>query len=140
MESNIKIVTKQYDDNNNVDTMEINQTATVYDKNGYTYVVYKEIEDGNSITSTIKISRDEVSIKKFGTINTTMIFKEGYIDSINYKTIYGLFRMNICTTDLSIIKKDENNFEIFIKYDIEIQDLFKGKNEISISVECFNNK
>ena len=140
MESNIKIVTKQYDENNNVDTIEIEENAKVYDKNGYTYVVYKEVENGNSVTNTIKISQDEVSIKKFGSINSTMIFKKGYTDYIDYKTAYGLFKMNVYTTELSINKINKIYIDICIKYDMEIQNLFKGKNEISISIECFSNK
>ena len=69
MEAKIKISTKQYGENNNTDTMEVNAVGKIFEKNNDIYLVYEEVEDGQKITNTIKISDKEVSIKKFGNVN-----------------------------------------------------------------------
>ena len=56
MEAKINISTKQYDENNNTDTMKVNAVGKIFEKNNDIYVVYEEIEDGEKITNTIKIS------------------------------------------------------------------------------------
>ena len=84
MKANVNIITKQYDENSNVDTIKLNVVGETYNKNNDIYVVYKQTEEGHTTTSTIKICEEEVSIKQFGASNSTMIFKEGSSNLTNY--------------------------------------------------------
>ena len=52
-----------------IDTIEVGTIGKIFEKNKDIYVVYEETEEGQKITTTLKISNDEVSIKKFGNIN-----------------------------------------------------------------------
>lgn len=135
MEAKIKISTKQYDENNNTDTMQANAVGKIFEKKNDIYVVYEEIEDGQKITNTIKISDKEVSIKKFGNVNSLMVFKEGYKHETKYRTNQGLFIIETETNKLTIDKNENNYIKLNIEYNINILDLFKGRNEINILIE-----
>ena len=73
MDVKINIRTNQYDDNGYVDTINLDTIANLYNKNNDIYIVYKEEIEGLKTTTTIKISDNEVSIKRFGNTNSNMI-------------------------------------------------------------------
>lgn len=135
MKANVNIITKQYDENSNVDTIKLNVVGETYTKNNDIYVVYKQTEEGHTTTSTIKICEEEVSIKQFGASNSTMIFKEGSSNITKYRTPQGMLIIETDTKKLIIDKSEENRIKININYDIKIMDMFQGRNEISILIE-----
>lgn len=135
MKANVNIITKQYDENSNVDTIKLNVVGETYNKNNDIYVVYKQTEEGHTTTSTIKICEEEVSIKQFGASNSTMIFKEGSSNITRYRTPQGMLIIETDTKKLIIDKSEENSIKININYDIKIMDMFQGRNEISILIE-----
>ena len=135
MEAKIKISTKQYNENNNTDTMQVSAIGKIFEKKNDIYVVYEEIEDGQKITNTIKISDKEVSIKKFGNVNSLMVFKEGYKHETQYRTNQGLLIIETETNKLIIDKNENNYIKLNIEYNINILDLFKGRNEINILID-----
>lgn len=135
MKANVNIITKQYDENSNVDTIKLNVVGETYNKNNDIYVVYKQTEEGHTTTSTIKICEEEVSIKQFGASNSTMIFKEGSSNITKYRTPQGMLIIETDTKKLIIDKSEENRIKININYDIKIMDMFQGRNEISILIE-----
>lgn len=135
MKANVNIITKQYDENSNVDTIKLNVVGETYTKNNDIYVVYKQTEEGHTTTSTIKICEEEVSIKQFGASNSTMIFKEGSSNITRYRTPQGMLIIETDTKKLIIDKSEENRIKININYDIKIMDMFQGRNEISILIE-----
>ena len=81
------------------------------------------------------IADDEVSIKRFGNVNSLMIFKENHKNLTKYKTNQGLFVIETETNKLTIDKSKNNYIKLNIEYNINILDLFKGKNEINILIE-----
>lgn len=136
MNSNISIITKQYDDKNNeIDKIKVSQEAKLYRKGEYIYVVYKEDDNENKITTTIKISDEEVSIKRFGTSDSSMVFKKDTSSYTKYKTPQGIFIINIDTKRLNVENDNDKNVKIDIEYNIDIMDLFKGKNKINIVIK-----
>ena len=135
MKANVNIITKQYDENSNVDTIKLNVVGETYNKNNDIYVVYKQTEEGHTTTSTIKICEEEVSIKQFGASNSTMIFKEGSSNLTKYRTPQGILIIETDTKKLIIDKSEENSIKININYDIKIMDMFQGRNEISILIQ-----
>lgn len=135
MNAKLSIITKQYDEKGHVDTIKVNANADIYNKNNDTFVVYKEEKEGIKVTTTIKISEDEVSIKKFGNTNSVMILKKGNNHISRYKTPQGLFIIETNTKTLNIDNSRENCIKINVEYDIKIMDLFQGRNVIEIIVE-----
>ncbi len=135
MKYKININTKQYDNNNGgVDEMNTSSIGELFDKKGELYVVYKEVEGEESVTNTLKIGEDKVTMIKYGQKSSTMIFKEEYNHTTRYQTPYGIFMIDTKTSKLLIDKK-ENHIKIYIEYNINIQDLFEGRNEIEISLD-----
>lgn len=135
MEAKLKILTKQYDEVGTVDTIEVDTIGKIFEKNKDIYVVYEEIEEDQKITTTVRISEEEVSIKRFGNVNSLMIFKENHKNLTKYKTNQGLFVIETETNKLTIDKSKNNYIKLNIEYNINILDLFKGKNEINILIE-----
>lgn len=132
----ISMNTRQYDKFGNEDIIEVVSTGNMYEKNGNTHIVYKEeLEKGNDhVTTTIKISDNEILIKRFGVVNSTMKFILGTETFTKYKTPQGLFNIKINTTKLDI--KDSNeSINIDIDYNMEIVGLFEGLNKVSIEVK-----
>lgn len=134
MNVNINITTNQYDEHAKIDTINMSATGTMYEKNNDIYVVYKEKEDDKETTNTIKISKDEINIKKFGDINSSMHFKKNETDFVKYRTSQGLFIIENQTTFLSIDKSDLSKIKIVIDYKIKIMDFFNGRNKIEILI------
>lgn len=135
MDVKVNIKTKQYDNNGSLDTIDVVAFGTLYNKNDDVYVVYKEKEDQIETTTTIKVSKDEVSIKRFGNSNSTMIFKQDQSNITKYRTQQGLFIIETHTKNLDINFKGNNNIRLSIKYNIKIMDLFEGINQIDIQIE-----
>ncbi len=100
MEAKLKILTKQYDEVGIVDTIEVNTIGKMFEKNKDIYVVYEESEENQKVTTTLRISEEEVSIKRFGNVNSLMIFKENHKHLTKYKTNQGLFVIETETNKL----------------------------------------
>lgn len=135
MDVKLSILTNQYDEFGNVDTIQVNAIGKMFEKNKDIYVVYEEIEDSQKVTTTLKISDEEVSIKKFGNVNSLMVFKENHKHLTKYKTNQGLFVIETETNKLTVDNNKKNYIKLNIEYNINILDLFKGKNEINILIE-----
>ena len=105
---------------------------TIYEKNDNTYVVYKEKENDVETTTSIKIEGEKVTIKRFGEINSTMTFRENQTINSNYTTPQGMFVVETKTTKLNI--NMEEDIIINVDYNIEIMDMFKGRNVIKIYI------
>ncbi len=132
MKIDIKITTKQYDEKNNEDIISLDVIGELYEKNNKKCIMYKE-ED---TTNTIIINNDnkEINLKKFGKTKSSMNFCKEKIDFVKYNTSYGLFDMSIYTTNINI-QEDSNKLLINICYDIDIKDLFKGRNVLDIEIK-----
>ncbi len=135
MEAKLKIITKQYDELGTIDTIEVNTIGKIFEKNKDIYLVYEESEEGQKITTTVKISDEEVSIKRFGNVNSLMLFKEKHKHLTKYKTNQGIFMIETETIKLIVDKSKKDYIKLNIEYNINILDLFKGKNEINMLIE-----
>ena len=124
MSVKISINTRQYDEKGNMDTIEM----TAFGK------IYKEKEENIEITNTIKILKNQVSIKKFGAINSTMLFKCGESSTTKYVTPQGTLLIDIDTRELDINIQEGEHIKLKIDYNIKVQDLFLGRNKIDIYI------
>ena len=118
-----------------IDTIEVKTIGKIFEKNKDIYLVYEESEEGQKITTTVKISDEEVSIKRFGNVNSLMLFKEKHKHLTKYKTNQGIFMIETETIKLIVDKSKKDYIKLNIEYNINILDLFKGKNEINMLIE-----
>ena len=132
MEVKVNINTIQYNEYGEKNDIKVEATGTLYEKNDNTYVVYKEKENDVETTTSIKIEGEKVTIKRFGEINSTMTFRENQTINSNYATPQGMFVVETKTTKLNI--NMEEDIIINVDYNIEIMDMFKGRNVIKIYI------
>lgn len=135
MDVKINISTTQYDEHSKVDTININTIGTLHKKNNDTYLMYKENNEGVEVTTSIKISKNNITIKRFGESNSTMFFEKDKNHTAKYRTPYGLFNIETYTKYLNINLDDNNPIKIDLDYDIKVNDIFSGRNKIEINVE-----
>lgn len=136
---NISMNTKQYDNLGNEDLIEVTSKGSMYEKNNDIYIVYKEeLEKGSvHVTTTIKISGNEVFIKRFGDIKSDMKFVQGEETITKYRTPQGLFDIKINTQKLEINKLNKS-IQLNIEYNMCIDGLFEGINKVRIYAEELN--
>ena len=135
MDVKINISTIQYDEHSKVDTINISTIGTLHKKNNDVYLMYKENHEGVEVTTSMKISGKEITIKRFGGSNSTMVFEKDKTHTTKYRTPYGLFNIETYTRYLSITVDDSKPIKIDLDYDIKVNDIFSGRNKIVINVE-----
>ncbi|MCH5211213.1 MAG: DUF1934 domain-containing protein [Oscillospiraceae bacterium] len=106
--------------------------GSLYEKNGKWYIIYKTEEDGDRISSMIKLSDNEVSIKRSGSINSMMVYKTGEKREFMYGTPYGEIAMEIETHRI-ITDITENGGSVNMVYTLNVQDE-KYFNDMKITV------
>lgn len=135
MDVKININTIQYDEHSKIDNINVNTAGTLHEKNNCTYLIYKESHEGVEVTTSIKIDGEEMTIKRFGASNSTMVFEKGKVNTTNYRTPYGLFNIETHTNHLNVIKHESGNMKIELDYKLKMNDFFNGRNKIVIDVE-----
>lgn len=135
MDVKINISTIQYDEHSKIDTINISTIGTLHKKNNDVYLMYKENHEGVEVTTSMKISEKEITIKRFGGSNSTMVFEQGKTHTTKYRTPYGLFNIETHTRYLDINVDDSKPIKIDLDYDIKVNDIFNGRNKIGINVE-----
>lgn len=134
MNAKINIITTQYDEHGKTDTIKVDVLGNIVKKNDHIYLIYKEKEEGIEVTTTIKILDDEISVKRFGGANSTMVFKKGSNHATKYKTPQGMFIIDTDTKELEIDIKENEYIKIGIDYNISIMNIFNGRNKMEIYV------
>jgi len=132
----ISINTIQYDEHSKIDDIKVNTIGTLHEKNNCTYLMYKESNEGLEVTTSIKICGEEMTIKRFGGNNSTMSFEKDKKTTNNYRTPYGLFIIETYTKHLNVQKYENGNMKIELDYNLKMNDLFNGRNKITIDVKA----
>ena len=134
----IKVVGIQKDFQGEENTIELTTEGKVYEKNNALYLVYEETEISGmeGSTTTLKIeSEGRVSMKRYGSADSQMIFEEGKRYSGMYKTPYGNFNMEIKTTMLKLaIESEKKKGKIEIAYHMLISGLAETYNTLVVTL------
>ena len=82
--------------------MEFMTDGAFYFKNGSYYILYDEKEEMGmaNCSVTIKVSSDEVTIKRKGDFSTNMLYKTGEATEFLYNTPYGKFPVILTTQEI----------------------------------------
>ena len=118
--------------------MEITTAGTFYDKDGKYYLNYTEgdFSGMEKCKTTLKISPDGiVTMMRHGQTNTHMIFEKGKCHIGHYETPYGDFTISVTANDISVAL-DENGGNIDIDYIMDINNISRSRNGISLTVRA----
>ena len=127
---------QDYGDNN--DAVELTTAGKFYDKDGKFYLNYNEGEFSGleKCTTTVKISPDPiVTMMRHGKTNTHMIFEKGKCHIGHYETPYGDFTISVTAKDINV-SLDENGGSIDINYTMDINNVSRSDNTISLTVRA----
>ena len=109
MNVNINIVTTQFNELGEENVIKSNVDGTLYQKKDHKYIIYKEIENNEETTTSLKIEEEQITTQQ------------------------GAFVIENHTKELEIV--EGNDISIYIDYDIKIMDMFTGRNIIKIDIK-----
>lgn len=135
-EVRIKIKGKQTDENGKEDIIELLTEGKFYKKRDIYYIVYEETEISGmeGTTTTLKIEGDKVSMKRFGSNTSDMVFEKGKRFNTYYMTPYGNLDMEILTNKMEIDISDTGKGNIELGYRVNISNSIESNNELLINV------
>ena len=133
----LKIIGKQLSKNGSKEVVELITEGKYYSKGDATYLIYRETELSGvqGCTTTLKITDDSINMKRFGAASSEIKFEKGKRFNTHYNTPYGNIEMEVLTKKIEngINKKDATGF-LNIEYDISLQGLIEGKNNLNIEI------
>lgn len=107
-----------------------------YIKNDSYYIVYDESElsgmEGS--TTTLKIKGNIVSMKRFGSNNSKLIFEKGKKHKTEYETMYGIMEMEVSTNNMEVKLLEEGKGTIDLSYKMNISGMVESYNTLSIQI------
>jgi len=104
-------------------------------KNGKFYIMYEEsiTDDHQKSITTVKISGDDISIKRGGAIDSTMQYQTGKSNTCLYRFDYGRIVIENYTHSIDV-KLDELGGVIALHYDLDMGGA-KSDNHMRITIE-----
>lgn len=125
----ISVVGTQTGEDNDENRMELVTEGKFYKKDNTYYVTYKESEvtGMEGTTTTLKITDANITLMRFGTVNTQFIFEQGQKHMAYYDTESGALTIGIYTNEFSVNVNDSGG-EISVGYEVEIDNHVTGFN------------
>jgi uncharacterized beta-barrel protein YwiB (DUF1934 family) len=117
----ISVVSKQADNIDDGDTIEVVTPGNFYKLDNSYYAVYEETEISGmkGTTTTLKIDDEKFTLIRTGTTNTEMKFKKYVRDLTLYNTPNGALDLTVDTKELKM-NVDKDGGDVFIDYDMII--------------------
>ena len=136
----VKIISKTMVDGEE-EKIELMTPGKFYKKGEAYFVVYEETEISGmeGTTTTLKIESDELRIIRFGTTSSNLVFKKGIKHSSIYKTIYGIFEVNVEPSSMEI-DVGESGGKIEIAYNLEAGGMAQSTNSMCIEIKAWGVK
>ena len=135
---NIKVNIKgtQIDVEGEKNIIELITEGKFYKKNESYYIVYdeSEISGMEGSTTTLKIEDGKISMKRFGSNNSKLVFEKGKKHRSIYETQYGNMDMEVMTSNLDVNILDEGKGNIDLTYRMNISDMVEVYNTLSIKI------
>lgn len=118
------------------DEIELVTTGQYVEKNNKTYITYIDstIDGDKETKTTVKLEENQISILRFGAVNSHMVFEKDKTHITHYETPYGVFEINIFTKKIDVRKSDDY-MEINVAYDLSINHMSMGVNTFMISIK-----
>ena len=132
----LKIKGTQITPDGEKDTIELTTQGKCYEKNDCTFLVYdeSEISGMQGSTTTLKISDEKVTMKRFGANESKLIFEKGVKHISVYQTMYGNMDMEVVTTQIDIKKDKRGLKKINLSYKLGVCGNADIKNKLCVEV------
>ncbi|TCO78744.1 DUF1934 domain-containing protein [Marinisporobacter balticus] len=117
-------------------SIELVTEGKLYEKGNSIYLVYEETEISGmeGCTTTVKLSEDKISMKRFGVLKSEIVFEKGKRTVTNYPTPYGVMDMEVLTKDMGYTITDANKGNVSIEYFVSLQGMAESTNKLNIMI------
>ncbi|MTI71799.1 MAG: DUF1934 domain-containing protein [Firmicutes bacterium] len=107
-----------------------------YKKKGIYYIIYEETEVSGmeGTTTTLKISDEKVSMKRYGTNQSKLIFEKGVKHNTKYKTDFGEMLMEIMTSKIDIDLDEKGTGSLYLDYRLNISNSVESRNKLNLKI------
>ncbi len=124
------------DNDGEKDKVELITEGSMYKKGDTYYITYKESEltGMEGTTTTVKVQDKKVTILRFGTNNTQLIFESGKHHVCCYDTMYGAISVGVWAQNVKV-DLDDDGGEIYADYSIDVDNNLVGKNNFHLMVK-----
>jgi uncharacterized beta-barrel protein YwiB (DUF1934 family) len=92
-----------------------------------------EITGLGGTTTTLRVSRDSVTLTRHGSVDTMMFFEEGKTHLSDYDTKYGSVMLGITAKNVNV-NFSESGGDIKVDYILEYNRAYGGKNSLYVNV------
>lgn len=131
------------DDGEDVEKIELFTEGKFYLKGGHYYVSYAESTltgmEGTTTTLKVDIENKIITMMRFGSNSTHLIFQQGKKHTCCYETGYGALSVGVCAEYVNI-DINENGGKLSAKYTIDINNRLMGTNDFNITIKERNNQ
>ena len=123
------------DGSDEVNEIELQTKGKFAEKNGKFYIIYEESEltGFEDTTTTIKVSKDAVSMTRSGKYNSKMVFRKGEKCLCSYATPYGVIPVGVNPVLLESNFGEEGG-KVNIEYILDIDNREYLKNRLDLTV------
>lgn len=121
----------KYEEDNS-DKIEFLTKGSFFEKEGKYYLKYEETHENESVTTTLKIENNKVTILRYGAANTQMIVEKGKKHLNYYETPQGAFTIGVYSDNVDI-KINEKEGNIRLNYDVEFNNVIASRNTIKVN-------
>ena len=131
----IYIRASQTDSEDNKDTMEFYSEGKLRQKESNIYISYSESEitGMEGTKSTLRIADDSITLIRFGSINSKMIFQKEKRTRNKYETPYGIFDISVFTKKMEVDLLQGEKSTIQLDYVVYFDDENYYRNELFLS-------
>ncbi len=132
----LKIEGTQQSFDGEANSIELVTEGKLYQKENALYLVYQESEISGmeGCTTTLKVVKDKISMRRFGTAHSEIVFEKGKRFSTRYQTPYGDFDMEIITMEMESSISDLNKGDINIEYNVSLRGMMESQNTLNIRI------
>ena len=123
------------------DSIEVTTTGSYIQKNGHSYIGYKEYDKDNpeiSSNNLIKVENEnKVIIMRNEGKQTRLIIEKGKRHQCHYRTIMGELMIGVYSDTINV-KLDEQGGTLHAKYTLDFNSSFASENEFYIEIKKQN--
>jgi len=132
----LKIKGRQVNVDGEENTIELITEGKFYKKKGTYYLVYDETEVSGmeGSTTTLKIQDNMISMKRFGSNPSNLIFEKGKRHKTEYETVYGDMTMEVMTSKMDVDISEIGKGSINVAYRLNISESIESSNHLSIDI------
>ncbi len=118
----IKICTTQFREGEEPEPIEVMTSANYFFKNGKHYLLYEELQEGESQPTKNKLTftNQKAEVLKKGLASVQMIFQEEEKSISYYHTPYGNLLLEIHTREVTVVE-EEDQIQLKIDYELEME-------------------